>query len=257
MRKIIAALVTLAAAGVTLVATPSDAEAATTWKAHDKNCKTVIAAGEVLAGSVCAEVQKRVTDSGSVTGYRARLSVTPASGQSITPTHYTWSSTNTDFCSGGCTPKTTAWTSPWSAVETYAGTYVARGTLGGDYVFDVGASWSGWTKVAGRCVAYSAGEVCVNRHERGYRTVIQERGQIQVKPDSGQWIEPRWVRVGNVYNGTSTYKTTDLCDPSCTRRTTSWSGTVTGVVGGFDELFASASWALPSGAVKSMRVAYP
>ena len=252
MRKIISALVTLAAAGVTLVATPSGAEAATTWQAHDKNCKAVI------AGSACAEVQKRVTDSGSVTGYRGRLTVTPTSGQSITPTTYSWSSSGSlkDLCSGGCTAKTTAWTSAWSPVETTAGAYVARGTMTGDYLM-VGASWSAWNKVAGRCVTYSAGEVCVNRHERSYRTVGHERGQIQVKPASGQWIEPRWVRVGWVYNGTGNSQTNDLCEPSCTRRSTSWSGTTMRVGSGADEYFASASWALPSGAVKTMRVAYP
>lgn len=252
MRKIIAALVTLAAAGVTLVATPSNAEAATTWKAHDKNCQTVI------AGSACAEVQKRVTDSGSVTGYRGRLTVTPTSGQSITPTTYSWSMYGVlkDLCSGGCTAKTTAWTSAWSPVETTAGAYVARATMTGNYLM-IGASWSKWNKVAGRCVTYSAGEVCVNRHERSYRINGHERGQIQVKPASGQWIEPRWVRVGWVNDGTGNSQTKDLCEPSCTRRSTNWSGTTMRVGSGADELFASASWALPSGEVKTMRVSYP
>jgi hypothetical protein len=252
VRKIIAALVTLAAAGVTLVATPSNAEAATTWKAHDKNCQTVI------AGSACAEVQKRVTDSGSVTGYRGRLTVTPASGQSITPTTYSWSMYGVlkDLCSGGCTAKTTAWASAWSPVETTAGAYVARATTTGESLW-LGASWSKWTKVAGRCVTYSAGEVCVNRHERSYRMNGHERGQIVVKPASGQWIEPRWVRVGRVHDGTGNSQTADLCDPSCTRRTTNWSGTTMRVGSGADEYFASASWALPSGEVKSMRVSYP
>ncbi|MEU0698806.1 hypothetical protein ABZ349_33260 [Streptomyces niveus] len=252
MRRITAALATLAAAGATIVATPSGAEAATTWWTHDKNCETK------AVGSACAEVQKRVTDSGAVTGYRGRLTVTPVSGGSITPTTYSWSSGGVlkDLCTGGCTPKTTAWASSWSPVQTTAGAYVARGTMTDDYLM-IGVSWSAWTKVAGRCVTYSAGEVCVNRHERSYRNIGHERGQIQVKPKSGQWIEPRWVRVGHVVNGASNSQTTDLCDPSCTRRTSNWSGTTMRTRSGFDEGFAYASWALPSGAIKSMRVAYP
>lgn len=83
------------------------------------------------AGSVCAEVQKRVTASGSVTGYRGRLSVAPAPGQSITPSHYIWSSKKTHYCSGGCTPKTTTWTSSWSPVLTSESTYVAWSSIGG------------------------------------------------------------------------------------------------------------------------------
>jgi hypothetical protein len=258
VRKVIAGLAALAAAGATLVAAPSGAEAATTWKAHDKNCETVIGTGGAEAGSVCAEVQKRVTDSGAVTGYRGRLSVLPASGQSITPTNYTWMSLNRDYCSGGCTAKTTAWTSAWSTVSTFEETYIARGTLTGDYVFHVGASWSQWFKMASRCVTYVAGEVCVNYYERDYRTIHEERGQLIVKPAPGQWIEPRWVRVGHVFDGKTSSETKDLCDPSCTRRGTNWSSSVVlSPVSGFDEGFASASWALPSGAVKSMRVAYP
>ena len=107
-------------------------------------------------------------------------------------------------------------------------------------------------------MTYTAGEVCVNRYDRGYRTVYEERGQLLVKPASGQWIEPRWVRAGHVVNGKSSSKTKDLCDPSCTRRRTNWSSSVVlSPVPGFDEGVASASWALPSGAVRSMRVALP
>ncbi|WP_020385409.1 hypothetical protein [Kribbella catacumbae] len=77
------------------------------------------------AGSVCAETQKRVTASGAVTGYRGRVSVAPAPGQSITPDRYVWNSNITYYCSGGCAPKTTAWTSTWSPVLTSYSTYVA------------------------------------------------------------------------------------------------------------------------------------
>ncbi|WP_020385410.1 hypothetical protein [Kribbella catacumbae] len=103
---------------------------------------------------------------------------------------------------------------------------------------------------------YSAGEVCVNRYDRGYRKFFDERGQLVVKPAAGQWIEPQWVRVGHVEKGKSSSKTKDLCDPSCTKRSTNWSSSVVSYVTGYDEGFASASWALPSGAVKSMRVSF-
>ncbi|TCC10971.1 hypothetical protein [Kribbella soli] len=254
MRKVIAALAALAIAGATLVAVSAGAEAATTWQAHDKNCKTLKTSEGVEIGSVCAEVQKRVTDTGSITGYRGRASVAPVAGQSITPDHYVWNSQITEYCSGGvCAPKTTAWTSSWSPVLTSESPYVTWGDYG-----DVGASWSQWFKQAGRCVTYVAGEVCVNRYERAYRTYHEERGQLIVKPASGQWIEPRWVRVGHVINGESTSQTTNLCDPSCTRTSTNLSRSVVrSFDSGYDEGFASASWALPSGAVKSMRVAYP
>ena len=259
MLKIIAAVTAVAAAAATIVATAGGADAATTWQAHDKNCRTAWATAEVEAGEVCAEVQKRVTDSGSVTGYRGRLIVTPNAGQSITPDHYVWQSHITKYCSTTCAPKTTAWTSSWSAVETSETTYVGWGTSGElGYGFDVGASRSAWTKVVGKCVTYTAGKVCVNRLERGYRTEMQERGQLLVNPASGQWIEPRWVRVGRVIDGKTTSKTVDLCDPSCTRRTEYKSSSVyNSPISGYDEGFAYASWALPSGVIKSLRVAYP
>ncbi|MEV7050757.1 hypothetical protein [Streptomyces anulatus] len=37
---------------------------------------------------------------------------------------------------------------------------------------------------------------------------------------------PRAVRVGAVNDGTTTSKSLDLCDPSCTRRSANWSATV-------------------------------
>ena len=91
-------------------------------------------------------------------------------------------------------------------------------------------------QVAGRCLTYVAGKVCVNRLERGYRTEMQERGQLLVNPASGQWIEPRWVRVGRVIDGKTTSKTVDLCDPSCTRRTEYKSSSVyNSPISGYDE----------------------
>lgn len=254
MRKVLAALAALAVAGATLVAVAAGAEAATTWQAHDKNCKTLKTSEGAELGSVCAEVQKRVTDTGSITGYRGRTSVAPVAGQSITPDHYNWNSQNVEFCSTGeCEPKTAAWTSSWSPTLTSESTYVTWGDYG-----DVGASWSSWTKLATRCLTYVAGKVCVNRYERGYRTYYQERGQLIINPAAGQTIEPRWVRVGHVINGTSTSQTTTFCTPTCPRPTTSWSRSVSRDFDtGYDEGFASASWTLPSGATKSLRVAYP
>lgn len=141
----------------------------------------------------------------------------------------------------------------WLRWEAYVAWSPREGVL-----FDVGAGWSVWHKFAGRCVEYSAGEVCVNEYERGYRKGYQENGQLVVKPVAGQWIEPRWVRVGRVADGKTVSTTKDLCDPSCTKRRTNFSSSIVApVTGGSDERFASASWVLPSGAVKSMRVADP
>ncbi|WP_424569112.1 hypothetical protein [Streptomyces sp. CH-036] len=48
---------------------PSDVSAAPTWQAMDTVCKTYTALDGVTSrGEICAEVQKRVTDTGSVTG---------------------------------------------------------------------------------------------------------------------------------------------------------------------------------------------
>ncbi|MFD3482013.1 hypothetical protein [Streptomyces sp. NPDC058665] len=255
MRKLRRALVavgaTAAVAGGALAGAPA-AQAASTWQAHDKNCKTV------TGGSVCAEVQKRVTDAGAVNGYRARMTVTPTAGNWMKPTTYTWSSDGalSQVCAGGCSQQTSAWTSKWSPVKTTAGTYVARGETTGGYLFDAAASWSGWARVAEKCATDVAGKFCVYRHERGYRDTMQERGKLTVTPAAGKWIEPRWVRVGTVMNGTNTFKTSDLCDPSCTRRTGSWSATVTRTMPGLAgplELYASARVALPSGTVKTIK----
>ncbi|MFD3619431.1 hypothetical protein ACFWWT_30150 [Streptomyces sp. NPDC058676] len=261
MRKFSASLIALGATaavvGGGLVGAPA-AQAAASWQAHDKNCKNVIGANAQSAGSVCAEVQKRVTDTGAVNGYRARVAVTPTTGHWLRPTTYVWSSDGavSQVCSGGCAQQTSAWTSAWSAVKTTAGTYYVRGEISGGYVFDVAASWSSWAKVAEKCATYAAGKVCVHRHERGYRDTFQERAKLTVTPAAGKWIEPRWVRVGTVMDGTDTHKTRALCDPSCTRRTTGWSTTVSrtmpGLAGSF-ELYASARVALPSGDVKTIK----
>lgn len=241
----------VAVVGGALAAAPA-AQAASTWKTHDKSCRTG------TAGSACAEVQKRVTDAGAVNGYRARVTITPAEGQWMKATTHTWSSDGATHpvCAGGCPQQTSAWTSAWTPVKTTAGTYVARGETAGGFTFDAAASWSDWTRVAEKCTTHSAGKYCVYRHERGYRDVMEERGKLTVTPAAGKWIEPRQVRVGTVSDGTHTYETSDLCDPSCTRRTTSWSATVTRNIPGIGldyDLYASAKVALPSGEVKTIK----
>ncbi|MFI1226949.1 MULTISPECIES: hypothetical protein [unclassified Streptomyces] len=263
MRRFTATLLTLvstaAAVGTTLVA-PSVAVAADTWGAHDKNCKTVNVDAQPVA-SVCAEVQKRVTSAGKINGYRARVTVNPTEGNWVKPTSYVWSTSGGlgEVCAGGCPQQTAAWSSPWSSVKTVAGSYTVRGETNVGS-FDVSASWSGWFQVAEKCVTYAgAGEVCVRRHERSHRAVNQERGQIAVHPAKDKWIEPRTVRVGAVNDGTSTSKGLDLCDPKCTRRTGNWAGDVSRNLvgpGGTFEGFASASFALPSGTVKTLKATY-
>ncbi|MFD0430844.1 hypothetical protein ACFQ60_36725 [Streptomyces zhihengii] len=67
-----------ALAGTGILAGASSASAATTWQAMDSVCKTYTALDGVTSkGKICAEVQKRVTDTGSVTGYRGRVVLTP------------------------------------------------------------------------------------------------------------------------------------------------------------------------------------
>ncbi|SDG48545.1 hypothetical protein SAMN05216553_108288 [Lentzea fradiae] len=239
------------------IAAPA-AQAATTWQAHDKTCRTLTISEGVTAGTACAEVQKRVTDAGDITGYRARITVAPAGGHWIKPTTQTWSTdgTTTQICSGGCAQQTSAWNSSWTPVKTAAGSYIARGEFEGNYVFDVSASWSAWNEVARKCSTWTAGKVCVYRHERAYRDTYQERGKLTVVPASGRWIEPSWVRVGMVSNGQDTYKTADLCDPSCTRRTGTWSATVSRTMGGLGsdlELYASARVVLSTGEAKLVK----
>ncbi|WP_410657463.1 hypothetical protein [Amycolatopsis sp. lyj-112] len=233
------------------------AQAAATWQAHDKVCQTVTDVNGQSLGSVCAEVQKRVTDAGSVNGYRARVTVTPTAGHWMKPTTYNWSWGNlTPVCAGGCTEQTSVWSSAWSPASTTAGTYRVLGEISGGASFYVVASWSDWARIAGKCATYTAGKFCVYRHERGYRGTMQERGKLTVTPAAGKWIEPRSVRVGNVSDGTDTHKTRDLCDPSCTRRTAYWSTTVSRTMPGIGsdyELYASAQVAFSSGEVKTIR----
>jgi hypothetical protein len=245
-----------AVVGGGLVGAPA-AQAAATWQAHDKVCQTVTDGNPQSLGSACAQVQKRVTDAGSITGYRARVILTPTAGHWMKPTTYNWSSGGLNqVCPGGCAEQTSAWTSAWSPVITTAATYRVLGEVSGGASFYVVASWSDWARIAEKCATYAAGKVCVHRHERGYRETMQERGKLTVTPADGNWIEPRWVRVGNVSDGTDTQKTRDLCDPSCTRRTAYWSTTVSRTMGGIGsdyELYASAQVALSSGEVKTIR----
>lgn len=233
------------------------AQAAATWQAHDKVCQTVTDLNAQTLGTACAEVQKRVTDAGTINGYRARVTVNPTAGHWMKPTTYNWSWGNlTQVCTGGCAEQTSAWASAWSPVGTTAGTYRVLGEISGGASFYVTASWSDWARIAEKCATYAAGKVCVYRHERGYRDTMQERGKLTVTPAAGKWIEPRWVRVGNVSDGADTHKTRELCDPSCIRRTAYWSTTVSRTMPGIGsdyELYASAQVALSTGEVKTIR----
>lgn len=128
--------------------------------------------------------------------------------------------------------------------------------ISGDYTFSASASWSAWTRIVGKCVDDAAGKLCVYRHERAYRDVYQERAKLTVTPSAGNWVEPRWVRVGIVSDGTDDHKTRDLCDPSCTRHTAPWSATVSqtaGNIGSNYQRYASAQVALPSGEVRVIK----
>ena len=50
--------------------------------------------------------------------------------------------------------------------------------------------------MATRSVSEAAGKLCVYRHERAYRDTYEERAKLTVAPSAGNWLEPRWVRVG-------------------------------------------------------------
>ncbi|MFW6692165.1 hypothetical protein [Streptomyces sp. MAR4 CNX-425] len=258
MRKVRAALIAFTSAiallGGVLAAAPA-AQAGTTWKAHDRNCEEI--PGGVSPGTVCVNVQKRVTDSGSVTGYRGRVHVTPAEGQWLQPLTYSWTSGgSSQVCPDGCTRKTSSWTSSWSPVNTSAAVYKVEGASPTDR-WDVMASWSPWVKLAGKCDSYRAGKFCVTRLQRQVRDEWQQRGSLTVVPASGMWIAPRWVRTGMDNDDGRVAKTKDLCDPSCTRRTSKWNTTVTtteGVlIGGPYEYFATARVLLPSGDLKTIK----
>ena len=93
------------------------AEAAAVWKAHDKNCEDVPGPAGLL-GTVCVQVQKRVTDAGRLPAIAGGVSLAPEPGQALTPDHYVWNSEIIKYCASACTAKTSAWTSSWSPVLT-------------------------------------------------------------------------------------------------------------------------------------------
>ncbi|MEV1078186.1 hypothetical protein AB0I98_08030 [Streptomyces sp. NPDC050211] len=262
-RKNLAAFaVTAALVGAGTVAGASSASAATTWQAMDKVCKSYTALdGVTQKGQICAEVQKRVTDSGSVTGWRGRVILSPLNGYGMKPTTYHWSTGEplAQVCAGGCTMKTAAWTSAWSPVQTLnSGPYKVRGEFNDGSVWDLHASWSRWSTGAEKCATYAAGKVCVQYQSRGYREIHQERSRLTYTPASGGYIIPRSIKIGSIIDGVSTSKTLDLCDPSCTKRTSAYSATVTRTTPnpvGTTEYYATGTFKRPSGTTSTLKAA--
>ncbi len=262
-RKNLAAFAVTAALVVAgTVAGASSASAATTWQAMDKVCKSHTATdGVTPMGQICAEVQKRVTDSGSVTGWRARVILSPVNGYGMKPTTYHWSTGEplAQVCTGGCTMKTAAWTSAWSPVQTLnSGPYKVRGEFSDGSVWDLSASWGTWQTAAEKCATYAAGKVCVRYQSRGYRDIHQERSRLSYTPASGGSIIPQSIKIGSVIDGVSTSKTLNLCDPSCTKRTSSYSATVTRTTpnpGGTNEYYATGTFKRSSSTTSTLKAA--
>ncbi|MEU2462550.1 hypothetical protein DLE01_24730 [Streptomyces sp. FT05W] len=268
----IAATGSLATAGTAMAATspaprsavaasPSSASAATTWQAMDKVCKTYTALDGVTSqGQICAEVQKRVTDTGSVTGYRGRVVLAPANGYEMKPTTYHWNTGEglSAVCAGGCAPQSGAWTSAWSPVHTAgSGPYKVQGEFGDGSLWDLHASWSAWQTADETCLTYTAGKVCVRYEVRGYRDTLQERSRLSYTPVKGGYIIPISIGVGSKIDGNTTGITRTLCQP-CTKRTTSYSATVsrdTPNPGGTNEYYATARFEHPNGKTSTLKAA--
>ncbi|TXS12656.1 MULTISPECIES: hypothetical protein [unclassified Streptomyces] len=268
----IAATGSLATAGTAMAATspaprsavaasPSSASAATTWQAMDKVCKTYTALDGVTSrGQICAEVQKRVTDTGSVTGYRGRVVLAPVNGYEMKPTTFHWSTGVglSEVCAGGCAPQAGAWTSAWSPVHTAgSGPYKVQGEFGDGSLWDLHASWSAWQTADQTCLTYTAGKVCVRYEVRGYRDTLQERSRLNYTPVKGGYIIPISIGVGSVIDGSTTGKTRTLCQP-CTKRTTSYSATVsrdTPNPAGTNEYYATARFEHPNGKTSTLKAA--
>ncbi|MFD9841187.1 hypothetical protein [[Kitasatospora] papulosa] len=268
----IAATGSLATAGTAMAATspaprsavaasPSSASAATTWQAMDKVCKTYTALDGVTSqGQICAEVQKRVTDTGSVTGYRGRVVLAPVNGYEMKPTTYHWNTGEglSEVCAGGCAPQAGAWTSAWSPVHTAgSGPYKVQGEFGDGSLWDLHASWGAWQTAAQKCATYTAGTVCVRYEVRSYRATPQERSRLTYTPANGGYIIPVAVGVGSEIDGSTTGVNKVLCQP-CTKRTTSYSATVsrdTPNPGGTNEYYATARFERPNGTTSTLKAA--
>ncbi|MEU5372536.1 hypothetical protein ABZ362_26815 [Streptomyces sp. NPDC005951] len=241
---------------------PSDVSAAPTWQAMDTVCKTYTALdGLTSQGQICAEVQKRVTDAGSVTGYRGRVVLSPLNGYEMKPTTYHWNTGEglSEVCAGGCAPQAGAWTSAWSPVHTAgSGPYKVQGEFGDGSVWDLHASWSTWQTAAEKCTTYPVGKVCARYEVRRYRETPQERGRITYTSANGGYIIPIAVGVGSTIDNSTTGRTSLLCQP-CTKRTKSYSATTqireTPNPGGTNEYYATARFELPDGTTPVLKAA--
>ncbi|MFC5902361.1 hypothetical protein [Streptomyces zhihengii] len=264
-RRVAKPLTALAAAaalaGTGILAGASSASAATTWQAMDSVCKTYTALDGVTSkGKICAEVQKRVTDTGSVTGYRGRVVLTPAGGSGMKPTTYHWNTGAglSQVCTGGCATQTAAWTSAWSPVHTAgSGPYKVQGEFEDGSLWDLAASWSAWQTAAEKCRTYTAGVACVRYEVRSYRGTLQERSRFTYVPSKGGYIVPRTVGVGSVIDGSTTGVTSVLCPP-CTKQTASYSKTVsrdTPNPGSVNEYHATAVFDQPNGTTTTLKAA--
>lgn len=261
-RNLAAFAVTAALVGAGTLAGASSASAATTWQAMDKVCTSYTALdGVTPKGQICAQVQKRVTDTGSVTGWRGRVILSPASGYGMKPTTYHWYTGGAlaQVCAGGCTMKTAAWTSTWSPVQTLSsGPYKVQGEFSDGANWDLHASWGMWQTAAEKCATYAAGKVCVRYQVRHYRDIPQERSRLSYAPAGGGHIIPQSIRIGSVIDGVRTSKTLNLCDPSCTRRTSAYSATVTRTTpnpAGTNEYYATGTFKRPNGTTSTLKAA--
>ncbi|MFE7113603.1 hypothetical protein ACFU98_46190 [Streptomyces sp. NPDC057575] len=227
----------------------------------DKVCKTYTALDGVTSqGQICAEVQKRVTDTGSVTGYRGRVVLSPVNGYEMKPTTYHWNTGEglSEVCAGGCTPQAGAWTSAWSPVHTAgSGPYKVRGEFGDGSLWDLHASWGAWQTADQTCLTYTAGKVCVRYEVRSYRDTPQERSRLTYTPVKGGYIIPITIGVGSEIDGITTGITKTLCQP-CTKQTTSYSATVsrdTPNPAGTNEYYATARFEHPNGKTSTLKAA--
>ncbi|MFJ9918226.1 hypothetical protein ACIRSF_02915 [Streptomyces rubiginosohelvolus] len=244
-----------------VAASPSDVSAAPVWQAMDTVCKTYTALDGVTSqGQICAEVQKRVTDTGSVTGYRGRVVLSPLNGYEMKPTTYHWNTGAglSEVCAGGCAPQAGAWTSAWSPVHTAgSGPYKVQGEFGDGSLWDLHASWGAWQTAAEKCSTYTAGKVCVRYEVRSYRDTRQERSRLTYAPVKGGYIIPMSIGVGSEIDGSATDTTRNLCQP-CTQRTASYSATVsrdTPNPGGTNEYYATARFEHPNGKTSTLKAA--
>lgn len=176
------------------------------------------------------------------------------------PTAYHWNTGAglSEVCAGGCAPQAGAWTSAWSPVHTASsGPYKVQGEFGDGSLWDLHASWGAWQTADQTCLTYTAGKVCVRYEVRSYRDTPQERSRLTYTPVKGGYIIPISIGVGSEIDGSTTGTTRNLCQP-CTKRTTSYSATVsrdTPNPGGTNEYYATARFEHPNGKTSTLKAA--